>query len=82
MGAQTECKVGRRNQKVTAVGCDGRKTLVTNTLSVPCAAGGVSTCVQPVAPGMVAFEHTFSLPGMGTNLSLRVWDVKKKRVRT
>jgi hypothetical protein len=81
-GTRTECKAGLRTKKVSVLSCDGMKTLMTDSVTAPCEAQRVDTCIRPIVPGVVLFEHSYSMPG-GTTLSLRVQDLqRKKRLQT
>lgn len=73
------CTGGKLTKKLTVVSCDGKKNLVTDSVTAPCEAGRVNTCVYPIAPDIFAFEHYYSQPGAGTEVRLRVYDVRKKK---
>jgi hypothetical protein len=79
VGAQTECKQGQFTKTITVVSCDGMKNLMTDSVSVSCEMGRVNSCIYPVVPGVVAFEHSYSAPAQGTQIRLRVYDVAKKK---
>ncbi|MFY0570049.1 hypothetical protein ACN28E_40340 [Archangium lansingense] len=79
VGTDTSCTGGKRTKKVTVVSCDGMKNLVTDSVTAPCEANRVDTCIYPVAPDVFAFEHYYSQPGAGTEVRLRVYDVRKKK---
>ncbi|WNG19896.1 hypothetical protein [Cystobacter fuscus] len=78
-GATTACVRGRLTKKLTVVSCDGKKNLLTDSVSAPCEAGRVTTCIHPLAPGVFIFEHSYSSPGAGTSVNLRVYDTGKKK---
>ncbi|QRK13994.1 hypothetical protein JQX13_38350 [Archangium violaceum] len=73
------CTRGQHTKKITVVSCDGMKNLVTDSITAPCEANRITTCIHPVAPGVFAFEHYYSQPGSGTEVRLRVYDVRKKK---
>ncbi len=78
VGTRTECKNGQRTKQVTVVSCDTKKNLLTDTVSVPCDAGRVDTCIHALAPDVFLFEHDFTSQG-ATSIRLRTYDVKKKK---
>lgn len=78
-GATTACVRGRLTKKLTVVSCDGKKNLITDSVSAPCEAGRVTTCIHPVTPGVFIFEHFYSSPGGGTSVNLRAYDTGKKK---
>ncbi|HYO69028.1 MAG TPA: hypothetical protein VEU33_23405 [Archangium sp.] len=83
VGAQTECKKGQLTKTITVVSCDGMKNLMTDSVSAPCDAGRVTSCIHPVVPGVFAFDHSYSAPAQGTQVRVRVYDIpKKKRLHT
>ena len=77
--ATTACERGQTTKKLTVVSCDGKKNLLTDSVSAPCEAGRVTTCIHPLAPGVFIFEHYYSSPGSGTSVNLRVYDTAKKK---
>lgn len=77
-GVRTQCKNGQLAKKVSFLSCDGMKTLLTDSVSAPCEAGRVNTCMHTLAPGVVLLAHEYSAPG-GTQMLLRGYDVKKKQ---
>ncbi|MBZ4416620.1 hypothetical protein [Myxococcus sp. RHSTA-1-4] len=77
-GARTQCTHGSQTKKVTAMSCDGMKNLLTDTVTAPCEARRIDTCVRPVVPGVVLLDHSYSMTG-GTNIHLRVYDLKRKK---
>ncbi|WNG19897.1 hypothetical protein [Cystobacter fuscus] len=77
--ATTACERGQTTKKLTVVSCDGKKNLLTDSVSAPCEAGRVTTCIHPLAPGVFIFEHFYSSPGSGTSVNLRVYDTAKKK---
>ncbi|MCY1075723.1 hypothetical protein [Archangium lansingense] len=79
VGTDTSCTDGKLTKKVTVVSCDGMKNLVTDSVTAPCESNRVNTCIYPVAPDVFAFEHYYSQPGSGTEVRLRVYDVRKKK---
>jgi hypothetical protein len=79
VGTDTGCTGGKLTKKVTVVSCDGMKNLVTDSVAAPCEANRVNTCIYPVAPDVFAFEHYYSQPGSGTEVRLRVYDVRKEK---
>ncbi|OJH36867.1 hypothetical protein BON30_30680 [Cystobacter ferrugineus] len=79
VGAQTECKKGQFTKTITVVSCDGMKNLMTDSVKVPCDMGRVNSCIYPVVPGVVAFEHSYSAPAQGTQVRLRVYDIARKK---
>ncbi|WP_239014843.1 hypothetical protein [Archangium violaceum] len=79
VGAESECKNGQFSKTITVVSCDGMKNLMTESVSVPCDAGRVNSCIYPVVPGVFAFEHSYSAPAQGTQVRLRVYDIAKKK---
>lgn len=78
VGTETSCTRERLTKKVTVVSCDGVKNLVSDSVTAPCEAGRVTTCIHPIAPDVFAFEHSYSQPG-GTEVRLRIYDVRKKK---
>ncbi len=78
VGTETSCTRARLTKKVTVVSCDGMKNLVSDSVTAPCEAGQVTTCIHPIAPDVFAFEHFYSQPG-GTEVRLRIYDVRKKK---
>ncbi|PTL76910.1 hypothetical protein [Vitiosangium sp. GDMCC 1.1324] len=79
VGTDTGCTGGKRTKKVTVVSCDGMKNLVTDSVAASCESNRVNTCIYPVAPDVFAFEHYYSQPGSGTEVRLRIYDVRKKK---
>jgi hypothetical protein len=79
VGTTTACTQGRFTKKVTVVSCNGKKNLITDSVSVPCDVGHVKTCIHPVAPGVFIFNHYYSSFGGGTSVNLRVYDTGKKK---
>ncbi|ATB42330.1 hypothetical protein CYFUS_007808 [Cystobacter fuscus] len=77
--ATTACERGQTTKKLTVVSCDGKKNLLTDSVSAPCEAGRITTCIHPLAPGVFIFEHYYSAPGAGTSVNLRVYDTAKKK---
>jgi hypothetical protein len=77
--ATTACERGQTTKKLTVVSCDGKKNLLTYSVSAPCEAGRITTCVHSLAPGVFIFEHYYSSPGAGTSVNLRVYDTGKKK---
>jgi hypothetical protein len=77
-GSRTQCESGQLAKKVSVLSCEGLKTLLTDSVSAPCEAGRVNTCVHTLAPGVVLLAHEYSAPG-GTQLLLRGYDVTKKK---
>lgn len=79
VGAQTECKKDQLTKTITVVSCDGMKNLMTDSVSAPCDAEQVTSCIHTVVPGVFAFAHSYSAPAQGTQVRLRVYDVPKKK---
>jgi len=79
VGMATACERGQTTKKITVVSCNGKKNLLTDSVSAPCEAGRVTTCIHPVAPNVFILEHSYSSPGSGTSVNLRVYDTGKKK---
>ena len=79
VGTQRDCAGNKRVKKVTVVGCDGLKTLVTDTVTAPCAeVAQIDSCIYRVAPGVLLFEHSYSYPG-GSENDLRAYDIRNRK---
>ncbi|MCP3144949.1 hypothetical protein [Pyxidicoccus xibeiensis] len=78
-GSQTPCKDGRLTKQVTVMSCDGMKNLLTDTSEHACDhTRPVETCVYTLEPGVVLFEHEYTLNGV-TSVRARAFDVRKKK---
>jgi len=79
VGTQRDCAGTKRVKKVTVVGCDGLKNLVTDTVTASCdEVAQIDTCIHRVEPGVILFEHSYSYPG-GTQVDLRAYDIRKRK---
>jgi hypothetical protein len=77
VGGETECKGGKKKKTVSVVDCAGVKTLLTDTISVPCSAR-VTSCLGPLPEAAILFEHMYSDDG-STNVAVRAYDIGKRK---
>lgn len=78
-GSQSACSNGTLTKKLTVISCDGTKNLLTDSVEHVCDADRrVDTCIYTLEPGILLFEHEYTLSG-ATSFDLRVYDVRKKK---
>jgi hypothetical protein len=79
VGTQRDCDGTKRVKNVTVVGCDGLRTVVTDTVTASCGeVAQIDTCIHRVEPGVLLLEHSYSYPG-GSEVDLRAYDIRKKK---
>lgn len=77
-GAETGCKQGKKRKTVSVVDCEGKRTVVTDTLEAPCGVS-VRSCLYPLPDAAFALDHVYSKAGEGTSVVVRAYDLKKKQ---
>ena len=78
-GAESACKDEKKKKKtISVVDCDGKRLVVKDTIEVPCDAS-VHSCLNPLPDQAITFEHVYSMPGEGTEVLVRAYDIKSKR---